>query len=72
MSGVAHDERQRLHTLEEGLGVVLTQILAHSQTVLVYQTVGLLGLEAEGRVFVSLQLFFPNLEAEGNDTNASE
>lgn len=64
VSGVPHDEGQRLHTLDEGLGVMLAQILTHRQTVLVHQTVGLLGLEAEGGAFIGLQLLFPNLEED--------
>lgn len=72
VGGVAHDERQRLHALDEGLGVMLAQILTHSQTVLVDQAVGLLRLEAEGRALVCLQLLFPHLEEAGTDGNASE
>lgn len=64
VSGVPHDEGQRLHALDEGLGVMLAQILTHRQTVLVHQTVGLLGLEAEGGAFICLQLLFPNLEED--------
>lgn len=65
--GVAHDEGQRLHTLDEGLGVVLTQILAHGQAVLVHQRVGLLRLEGEGGGFVCLQLLFAHLEEKGKE-----
>lgn len=70
VSGVPHDEGQRLHALDEGLGVMLAQVLTHRQTVLVHQTVGLLGLEAEGGAFICLQLLFPNLEEDRSDRSA--
>ena len=34
VGSVAHDEGQRLHALDEGLGVVLAQVLAQGQAVL--------------------------------------
>ena len=37
MGGVSHDEGQRLHALDEGLGVMLAQVLAQGQAVLVHQ-----------------------------------
>ncbi|TNN55402.1 hypothetical protein EYF80_034352 [Liparis tanakae] len=43
VGGVAHDEGQRLHALDERLGVVLPVVLAQRQAVLVHQRVVQLG-----------------------------
>lgn len=56
MGCVTDDEGQRLHTLDERLGVMLAQVLTQSQTVLVDQGV----IELSFRVRCSV--IFPNLK----------
>lgn len=60
VGGVAHDEGQRLHALDEGLGVVQAHVLAQGQAVLVDEGRAQ-GLGPGGRQPARLQVVFANL-----------
>lgn len=62
MSSITDNERQRLHALDERLGVVLAKILTQSQTILVDQRVVQLSFRAEWRRLTDLEIVFSDLE----------
>ena len=60
VSSVAHDEGERLHTLDEGLGVVQAHVLAQGQAVLVHQREGQ-RLRATGPSLTAVQVILTHL-----------
>lgn len=69
VGGVPDDEGQRFHTLNQRLGVVVTQVLTQGQTVLVHQRIIQLSLGADRSSSGQVQVVLTHLEIKRHNTH---